>query len=156
VASRSGEHLLSRQLLRGERSRSGSDDRVRHFHRHGDLHYWFCVVVARRATEKENEKRSPVKKGRLSDDEVIAVQAASDGRRRLGGTNIISEFALVERSRCSREWFDQRLRREWLCEIGEATGLKRSHTNGWVVVPGHVDDRHRIPSSFETMPQLDA
>jgi hypothetical protein len=46
-----------------EVAQSGSDDRVRHFHRHGDLHHWFCVAVAPRATEKEKEKRSPFEKG---------------------------------------------------------------------------------------------
>src|SRR5712672_2781341 len=58
--------------------------------------------------------------------------------------------------RCSLERFDQRRRREWLCEISETPGVQRSLANGGVVVPGHVDDRHKTPSSFETMPQLDA
>jgi len=50
--------------------------------------------------------------------------------------------ALREPRRCSFNWLDQRLRRERLCEIGEAPGVQRSLANGRVVVPGHVDDRH--------------
>jgi hypothetical protein len=49
----------------------------------------------------------------------------------------------------------QRHRREWLCQIGEAPGLMRSRANGWAVVPGDVDDRHRNVRFFETVPQRD-
>jgi hypothetical protein len=59
-------------------------------------------------------------------------------------------------SRGSLDRLPQRLGREWLGEIGEATRLKRSRANGRAVVPSHVDDRHRIASRFETVPQLDA
>jgi hypothetical protein len=45
---------------------------------------------------------------------------------------------------------------EWLCEMGDASGLQRGHADGRVVVCGKVDDRHRNPISLETMPQLDA
>jgi hypothetical protein len=44
-----------------EVAQGGSDDRVRHFRRHGDLHNWFCVAVAHRESEKE--KRSELEKG---------------------------------------------------------------------------------------------
>ena len=40
------------------------------------------------------------------------------------------------------ERLPQRLRGEWLGEIGEAPGLKRRRANGRAVVPSHVDDRH--------------
>ena len=33
--------------------------------------------------------------------------------------------------------------------------MKRSFANGRGIVPSHVDDRHSIPSRFETVPQLD-
>jgi hypothetical protein len=62
---------------------------------------------------------------------------------------------LCELRRCSPERLDQRLRREWLCEIGEASGLKGSGANGRAVVPSQVDDRHGNASSVEAMPQLD-
>ena len=54
------------------------------------------------------------------------------------------------------ERLDQRPRGERLGEIGDAPGLKRLRANGRIIVPGHVDDRHRIASQFETMPQCDA
>jgi hypothetical protein len=77
-----------------------------------------------------------------------AGSSASDNRR--------SMVWAASRSRGSLERLDQRLRRERLCEIGEASGLKRSHPDGRVVVPSHVDDRHGNASSLEAMPQLDA
>jgi hypothetical protein len=46
-----------------EVAQSGSDDRIRHFHRHGRLRHWFCVAVAHRATKEASEKRSPLEKG---------------------------------------------------------------------------------------------
>ena len=58
--------------------------------------------------------------------------------------------------RCSLERLDQRLRRERLCEIGEASGLKRRHANGCVVVCGNVNNRHGYPSRFETMSKREA
>ena len=59
-------------------------------------------------------------------------------------------------SRGSLERLDQRLRGEWLCEIGEASGLKRSLASGGVVVSSHVDDRHGNVRRFETVPKLNA
>jgi hypothetical protein len=41
-------------------------------------------------------------------------------------------------------------------KIGEASGLKRSLTNGRGIVPSHVDDRHRISSRLQAIPQLNA
>jgi hypothetical protein len=61
-----------------------------------------------------------------------------------------------EPRRCSLEQVPQRFRREWLGEICETPGSKRSLANGGVVVPGHVDDWHRNVRRFETVPQLDA
>jgi hypothetical protein len=45
--------------------------------------------------------------------------------------------------------------RERLCEIGDASGLKRSLPNGRGAVASHADDRHGNSSSLETMPYLD-
>src|SRR6267142_2921480 len=67
----------------------------------------------------------------------------------------IRDGGLSKPRRCSLDRLDQRLRRERLCEIGEATGFQRSFANGGVVVPSDVDDRQRNSSSLETMPQLD-
>src|SRR6478736_4136615 len=50
---------------------------------------------------------------------------------------------------------DQRLRREWLCQIGEAPGLMRSLASGGAVVPGDVDDRHGIVCFLKTASHLD-
>ena len=55
-------------------------------------------------------------------------------------------------SQGSLDRLDQRPRGERLFEIGEALGLKRRRANGGGIVPGHVDDRHSIPSRFEAMP----
>jgi hypothetical protein len=63
---------------------------------------------------------------------------------------------LRETRRCSLERLNQRPRRDRLCETGDASGLKRSRTNGRVVARSHVDDRQRTPSRFQAMPQLDA
>ena len=67
----------------------------------------------------------------------------------------IRDGGLSKFRRCSLDRLDQRLRRERLCEIGEATGFQRSFANGGVVVPSDVDDRHQNSSSLETTPQLD-
>src|SRR5436309_11945246 len=53
---------------------------------------------------------------------------------------------LCEPRRCSLEQVPQRLRRERLCEVSEATGLKRSRANGGPVVRSHVD----VPGSSST------
>src|SRR5258705_10170051 len=71
------------------------------------------------------------------------------------GTPKKSIKALCKPRRCSLEGLHQRLHREWLCEIGEAPGLKRSRANSGVVVSRHVDDRHGNVRCFETVPQLD-
>src|SRR5712675_3731433 len=67
----------------------------------------------------------------------------------------IRDGGLSKSRRCSLDRLDQRLRRERLCEIGEATGFQRRLANGGVVVPSDIDDRHRYSSSLETAPQLD-
>ncbi len=67
----------------------------------------------------------------------------------------IRDGGLSKSRRCSLDRFDQRLRRERLCEIGEATGFQRRLANGGVVVPGDIDDRHQNSSRLETTPQLD-
>ena len=72
------------------------------------------------------------------------------------GKFVTAAGVLRQPLRRSLERLDERLRREGLCEIGEASRLKRSHLDGRVVVPSDVDDRHGNSSSFETMPQLDA
>src|SRR5437764_3909725 len=81
----------------------------------------------------------------------------------IGSKDIVLEYTVLmasgdgERSRrCSLERLHQRLRREGLCKIGEASRLKRKHPDGRIVVPSDVDDRHRNASSFELLPQLDA
>src|SRR6202035_3174298 len=61
---------------------------------------------------------------------------------------------LSQSGRCFLKRLDQRLRRERLCEVGDASGFQRSHAGGRIVVPSDVDDRHGNSSSFETMPQL--
>ena len=53
------------------------------------------------------------------------------------------------------KWLDQRLRRERLCEIGEASGLKCGLANGRFVVSSHVDDRHTYVGCFETVSEVD-
>ena len=64
---------------------------------------------------------------------------------------------LSEPRRCSLEGsISERPRGERLCEIGETPRLERRGANGRVVVPSHVDDRHRNVRCFETVPQLDA
>src|SRR5258706_12701800 len=50
--------------------------------------------------------------------------------------------------RCSLERFDQRRRREWLCEISETPGVQRSLANGGVVRSRPVDERPKKPISF--------
>jgi hypothetical protein len=63
-----------------------------------------------------------------------------------------NQWLAASRSRRSLERLHQRLRRERLCEIGEASGLKRSLANDGVVVSSHVDDWHRNVRRFETVP----
>jgi hypothetical protein len=84
------------------------------------------------------------------DQRTLFLSTLSQRPRRDGASD------LCEPRRCSLEWLDERLRRERLCEIGEASRLKRSLANGGVVFSSHVDDRHGNASSFEAMPQLDA
>ena len=67
----------------------------------------------------------------------------------------IRDGGLSKFRRCSLDRLDQRLRRERLCEIGEATGFQRRLADGGVVVPGDIDDRHQNSSRLETTPQLD-
>src|ERR1700733_10931580 len=61
---------------------------------------------------------------------------------------------LCQAGRCFLKRLNQRLRRERLCEVGDASGFKRSHADGRVVVPSDVDDRDRTSRSFEVIPQL--
>ena len=63
---------------------------------------------------------------------------------------------LCEPSRCLLDRLDQRLCRERLCEIGEASGFQRSHPDGRIIVRGDVDNGHGNARRFETMPQVDA
>ena len=45
-----------------EPAQGSFDDRVYHFHRHGDLRDWLCVAMAHRATEKGQEKTGAFEK----------------------------------------------------------------------------------------------
>lgn len=63
---------------------------------------------------------------------------------------------LCQPGRCFLKRLDQRLRRERLCEIGDASGFQRSHPGAKVVIRSYVDDRHGNSSSFEIMPQFNA
>jgi hypothetical protein len=61
---------------------------------------------------------------------------------------------LSQSGRCFLKRLDQRLRRERLCEVGDASGFKRGRADGKTVVPGDVDDRDGNSRSFEAIPQL--
>ena len=79
------------------------------------------------------------------------------GPGRSDGGRILFDSMSVQpsQSRRSFERLDQRPRREWLGEIGEAPGLKRGLANGGFVVSSHVDDRHRYVGCFETVSEVD-
>ena len=53
---------------------------------------------------------------------------------------------------CDR--LQQRLRRKWLRQIGNASGRQRGHSDSRVVVPRDVDDWQGYSGRLETMPQL--
>src|SRR5258708_1327949 len=53
----------------------------------------------------------------------------------------IRDGGLSKSRRCSLDRLDQRLRRERLCEIGEATGFQRRLVNGGGVVSREIDYR---------------
>src|ERR1700739_4371755 len=61
---------------------------------------------------------------------------------------------LCQAGRCFLKRLDQRRRRERLCEVGDASGFKRSQAGGRVIVPGDVDERDGNSRSLETIPQL--
>jgi len=61
---------------------------------------------------------------------------------------------LCQSGRCFLKRLDQRLRRERLCEVGDASGFKRSCADGRTVVPSDVDERYGNSRSFEVIPQL--
>ena len=63
--------------------------------------------------------------------------------------------ALSQPRRRPMQRLHQRLRREWLCQIGETPGLMRSLASGGAVVSGDVDDRHGNVRFFKMASYLD-